>query len=75
MPKELREHFAMPLSILHNKSLKSGAIPIGWKIADVTAVFKKGAKSDPRSYRPVSLTCLACKLLESFVQDIVVDQL
>ena len=27
-------------------------------------MFKKGARSDPANYRPVSLTCILCKLLE-----------
>ena len=27
-------------------------------------MFKKGAKCEPSNYRPVSLTCVACKLLE-----------
>ncbi len=32
-------------------------------------IFKKGAKSDPANYRPVSLTSVCCKLLESLIKD------
>jgi len=31
-------------------------------------VFKKGSPSDPSNYRPISLTCVACKLLEAGIK-------
>ena len=34
--------------------------------------FLKREQSDPGNYRPVSLTCVTSKLLESFVRDTVV---
>ena len=37
--------------------------------------FKKETKSDPGNHRPGSLTCVACKLLESFARDAVVDHM
>lgn len=40
-----------------------------WKRANVTPIFKKGAKSDPGNYRPVSLTSVSCKILESIIKD------
>ena len=36
-------------------------------MARVTPVYKKGAKHDPGNYRPFSLTCLACKVMEHVV--------
>jgi len=39
-----------------------------WKVASITPVFKKGSSSDPTSYRPISLACVACKLLESGIK-------
>jgi len=39
----------------------------------VTAIFKKGSKSEPGNYRPVSLTCIICKVLESVVRDAIVS--
>jgi hypothetical protein len=38
-------------------------------MANVTPIFKKGAKSDPGNFRPVSLTSVCCKVLESIILD------
>ena len=46
-----------------------------WKKANVTPIFKKGSKGDPGNYRPVSLTSVACKLMESILRDAVTDHL
>ena len=46
-----------PLKILFEKSLTDGKIPKEWKEANVTAMFKQGARKKPENYRPVSLTC------------------
>ena len=73
--KELSTQLALPICILFNKSLESGVLPMDWKSAIITAIFKKGSKSDPNNYRPVSLTCVLCKLLESFVRDAIVNHM
>ena len=65
--KELRNEISLPLSIIFNKSLTLGTVPKVWKEAEVTAIFKKGNKTEPGNYRPVSLTSISCKLLEAFV--------
>ena len=70
--KELSEQLALPLSILFNKSLQEGRVPNDWKEAEVVAIFKKGSKHDAGNYRPVSLTCIACKVMESLVRDEIV---
>ena len=51
----------------------SGTIPKIWKTASVTALFKKGSKADPLNYRPVSLTCILCKVYEQFVREHIVN--
>ena len=71
--KELNKQLALPLSILFNKSLREGKIPKDWKEAEVVAIFKKGSKHDAGNYRPVSLTCIACKVMESLVRDSIVS--
>ena len=46
-------------------SLKSGFVPEDWRNAHVTILFKKDSKSDVKSFRPISLTSIQCKILET----------
>ena len=39
----------------------------------MTPIFKKGKKSDPHNYRPVSLTSAVCKLMETVIRDEIVN--
>ena len=70
--KELSHEISLPLSHIFNKSLESGKIPDEWKTAVVTAIHKKGSKNEAGNYRPVSLTCILCKVLESIIRDAIV---
>ena len=67
--KEVKDQISKPLSILFNKSLALGKVPSEWKCANVTPIFKKGNKSQPGNYRPISLTSIVCKLLETVIRD------
>ena len=71
--KELSTELCSPLCVIFNKSIQEGQIPSDWKSAEVTAIFKKGAKNLSSNYRPVSLTCISCKVLESFIRDQIQD--
>jgi hypothetical protein len=72
---ELRKEISEPLSNIFNRSLEESVVPTEWKDARVTPLFKKGQKSDVQNYRPVSLTCLVCKLLESIIKDVIMAHL
>ncbi len=48
-------------------------MPQDWKEANVTPIYKKGTKSSPGNYRPVSLTSISCKLMESILRDAIKD--
>ena len=52
---------APALALVFTKSMEEGIVPDDWKEANVTPIFKKGAKSKPENYRPVSLTSVSCK--------------
>ena len=51
-------------SLLNNKL---GVVPINWKHANITAVFKKDDPSLSCNYRPISLLCVLSKVLERCV--------
>lgn len=65
--KELAEELGPLLTILYRKSYDSGEIPDDWREANVTPAHKKGEKSKPVNYHPISLTCIACKVMEHIV--------
>lgn len=67
--KELAEETAPALAMIFTKSLDEGVVPTDWREANVTPIFKKGSKSVPGNYRPVSLTSVVCKLMESMIRD------
>ena len=70
-----RDIVSKPLTLIFNKSIKEGKIPRDWRTANVTPIFKKGKREDPANYRPVSLTSVVCKILESIVRDGIIDHL
>ena len=55
------------LALIFQHSLNTGQLPDIWKAANVVPIFKKGSRDSPSNFRPVSLTCIACKLLEHIV--------
>ena len=66
--KEVGESIINPLKYIFNLSLFTGNVPISWKCANVTAIYKKGDKSLPSNYRPISLTSIICRLLEKIIK-------
>ena len=71
--KEIAEQLVTPLQILFRKFLDSGFIPNQWKTANVMPIFKKGSRKLLSNYRPISLTSVICKVLESLIRDAVID--
>ena len=65
----------VPLALLFRKSLDEGVIPHDWKLGAITPIYKKGDKRNPGNYRPVSLTAIPCKLLESLIKDALLNYL
>ena len=55
------------LTFLFNQSYTTGIVPMQWKQALITGISKIGSKSNPANYRPISLICLCCKVMEHIV--------
>ncbi|KGL75937.1 RNA-directed DNA polymerase from mobile element jockey, partial [Tinamus guttatus] len=68
---ELADVIAKLLSIIFERSWRTGEVPEAWKKANVMTVFKKGKKEDPRNYRPVSLTSVPGKGMERLILAVV----
>ena len=66
---EVREALVKPFTTIFKCSVRTGTLPGPWKDANITAIHKKGDKHVAGNYRPVSLTSVACKLLESLIRD------
>ena len=66
--KRLAPILAAPLRLIFAQSLMQGVVPAAWKLAKVMPLYKgKSDRSHPGSFRPISLTCTACKILERLV--------
>src|SRR6218665_2030398 len=72
---EVREEIGEALALIFNKSMQTGDVPQEWRDALIVPLFKKGSRSDPCNYRPVSLTSVVCKVMERIVKDNVVEHL
>ena len=72
---DLAEQLSGPLAIIFGRLLKEEAVPEIWLKSLVCPIFKKGAKSDPGNYRPVSLTCVVCKVMESILVDALISHM
>ena len=52
---------------IFTQSLDTGELPRDWSLANVAPIFKKGNRVLAENYRPVSLTCITCKLFKHIV--------
>ena len=63
------------MKVLFERSIESGAVPHIWNSANVSPIYKKVDKSAAANYRPISLTCILCKVLEHIIASNVVKHL
>ncbi|KAK4825018.1 LOW QUALITY PROTEIN: hypothetical protein QYF61_023022 [Mycteria americana] len=45
----------------------TGEVPVDWRLANVTHIYRKGWKEDPGNYRPVHLTSVPGKVMEQII--------
>jgi len=72
--RELADVIAEPLSIIFERSWRTGEMPEDWRKANVIPIFKKGKKEDPGNYRPVSLTSIPGKVMEHLILEVITSK-
>jgi len=73
--RALSSVLAVPISMIFRKSLDTSCVPRDWRTAVISPLYKKGRRSQPDNYRPVSLTSQIVKVVESIVRDEIVQHL
>ena len=65
--KKTASNTAPMLTLIYQATLKQQRVPADWKKALVVPIFKKGVHTCPANYRPISLTCIPCKIFEHII--------
>ena len=60
--------FAEAICFYFNKSLENGKFPNCLKLANITPVFKKGARTSKNNYRPVSILPIFQRYLKGYLE-------
>ena len=66
--RQCSDLLAYSLAVLFCTSLRTGTVPLAFKLATVVPLYKTGDPSVPTNYHPVSLLPVVSKLLERVVQ-------
>jgi len=64
-----------PLKLISEKSYSLSKLPSDWRSGNITTIFKKGSRLDTSNYRPVSITRICCKIMESIIRDYITTHL
>ena len=70
---DAKEFVSEPLAFIMNLSFPTGIFPDNLKMARVVPIFKKGDKSIPGNYRPISILPIISKLFEKLVNNRIVN--
>ena len=73
MLKTCAPQLAPAMATIFQTSIDTGKLPSDWLNANIAPVYKKGNVHLPENYRPVSLTCVSCKLLEHIICKHILD--
>ncbi|KFW78283.1 hypothetical protein N305_01773, partial [Manacus vitellinus] len=62
--REQAEELTKLLYLIYQLPWLIGEVPVDWRSVNVTSIYKKVQKEDPGTYRPVSQTSVAVKVME-----------
>jgi len=65
--KRLRYCLVVPLAAIFTQLLSVAFVPDEWKRATIVPVHKKGSAKEISNYRPISVTCVTCKIFERVI--------
>uniref|UniRef100_A0A0V0J8Z3 Uncharacterized protein n=1 Tax=Schistocephalus solidus TaxID=70667 RepID=A0A0V0J8Z3_SCHSO len=54
--------------MIFQKSLEEDELSQEWEPALISSVHKAGSKLESENFRPSSLTCILCKVMEKFIK-------
>ena len=60
---------ALPITQICNLSIKLSHFPKDCKAAKLKPLYKKGTKTDPKNFRPISLPPIVSKVFEKVIHD------
>ena len=72
---ETLDEIKEPSTEIFKTSLQEGTVPNDWKLANIVPSHKKGSKSSPENYRPISLTSVVSKIMEKLVRDKIMEHM
>jgi Reverse transcriptase (RNA-dependent DNA polymerase) len=67
--KNCASYLSSPLAFLYDNFFNCSYLPPVWLQAYITPLFKKGDTALVSNYRPISLTCTFCKIMEVLIKD------
>ena len=73
--KRLRHCLVTPLAVIFTQLLSVAFVPDVWKRATIVPVHKKGSVKVISNYRPISVTCVTCKIFERVIANKIRDHL
>jgi hypothetical protein len=63
------------VTLVLNGSLTGGRVSADWKTSNVKPIYKKGLEHNPGNYRPVFLTSVSYKLMDSVLKSSIAEHL
>ena len=71
----LSSGLARPLASLFEFFFSHCYIPPEWKMSFITPIFKKGSRTSPSNYRPISITSILCRTMERIIHEQITNYL